>query len=329
MKLKIFLFLLNILLGLAPLITHADAISDARIARCPEGQYSGPGTGAKRFYKDPYVWFVSKEFATRFCMPDSYIDETLKGALGVAVLIKPMNFPLCGMWMGRSDICSDNNRFSIEIYLDSKKTNLPMKDPRGEYYAGVIHNSGWLMGTQGAEAKRRRQGGPAEIPGELRPFWPQAGGSHIRDRVHFKYMGVRDKWATGSGVFMESYYRREWSPGIDLLALEDMGFGFKGLRNPDLAVQVPLSGGRRYWDEEFDTTNPIQKWAIGVIDGEVFYDKYYGEEKNVPYPSGYAHVIELPHRVAKMIYAFDQGEGTKFFGDIKNAMQPKPVHEGR
>ncbi len=63
-------------------------IQEERTKRCPEGQYGGPHEGARSFYQDPYVWFVSREFANRFCMPDSYIDDSLKGALALAVRLK-------------------------------------------------------------------------------------------------------------------------------------------------------------------------------------------------------------------------------------------------
>jgi hypothetical protein len=66
----------------------ATAEEEARMKRCPEGHYQGPGTGASRFYQDPYIWFVTRDFAKRYCMPESYIDDNLKGALALAVRLR-------------------------------------------------------------------------------------------------------------------------------------------------------------------------------------------------------------------------------------------------
>lgn len=71
-------------------------LEEERTQRCPEGKYGGPRDGARSFYQDPYIWFASREFAQRFCMPDSYIDDSLKGALALAVRLKNEEFTLCG-----------------------------------------------------------------------------------------------------------------------------------------------------------------------------------------------------------------------------------------
>lgn len=69
---------------------------EVRTKRCPEGQYGGPHAGTRSFGQDPYIWFVSREFANRFCIPASYIDDSLKDALVFAVRLKNEEFLLSG-----------------------------------------------------------------------------------------------------------------------------------------------------------------------------------------------------------------------------------------
>ena len=296
---------------------------EQRTARCPEGQYAGPYEGARRFYQDPYVWFVSPEFARRFCMPESYIDESLKGALALAVRLKPEEFTLCG-FVGGPGSCPPKQKLLIDVYIDNQKVKLPKADPSVKYYSGREENSGWIMGTQGAQDKRRRKGEITEVEGERRPFSP-IGRSAQDGTVMFRYLGVRDGWATDAGAFGESFYRSNWVPGVDLITLDAFHFGYQGARNPDQQIQTERREGRGYSDEEFDKSNPIQYWSIGVVESIDYFGKYKTETKAIPYPTGYEHVIVLPHKVAQIIYQYDWKQGEIFFNSVKNVMQPSGV----
>ncbi len=293
---------------------------EERTKRCPEGQYAGPYEGARRFYQDPYVWFVSPEFAKRFCMPDSYIDESLKGALALAVRLKNEEFTLCG-FVGGPGQCPAKQKLLIDVYIDNRKVSIPKADPSVKYYSGDVANSGELMGIGRARADRRRKGQITEVDGERRAFHP-FGRSAQDGTVMFRYLGVREGWATGAGGFWESFYRADWVPGIDLITLDADSFGYQGARNPDQKLQTERRGGRGYYDEEFDKTNPIKYWSIGIIKSSDFFEKYKTESKAIPYPSGYEHVIALPHQVAQIIYQYDWKQGETFFNTVKNAIQP-------
>jgi len=295
-------------------------IEEERTQRCPEGQYGGPHEGARSFYIDPYVWFVSREFAKRFCMPESYIDDSLKGALALAVRLKPEEFTLCG-FVGGPGSCPPKQKLLIDVFIDNRKVNIPKADPSVQYYAGVVQNSGWLAGISGAIADRRRKGEFTEVQGERRAFHP-IGRSMEDGTVMFRYLGVRDSWATGAGGLAESFYRTNWIPGIDLITLDAYNFGYQGARNPDQQMQTERRGGRGYYDEEYDKTNPIRFWALGVVQSSDYFGKYKREERNIPYPSGYEHVIALPHKVAQIIYQYDWKQGEQFFNSVKNAIQP-------
>jgi hypothetical protein len=301
-------------------IAHAaTAEQEKRIAQCPDGQYAGPGTGAKRFLQDPYVWFVSREFAKRFCVPEQLIDDSLKGALAVAVIIKPDDRTYCGLYAGRSDVCTNKPRLLLEIYVDNRKANIPKADPRVEYFSGHIVNSGKFFGDPDKQMQRRNRGEYRDPDGVRRPFTPAEMDQ--KDTTMFHYLGVRKGWATGAGAFIEQYYRANWVDGIDLISLDAYNFGYGGARNPDLKIQTDSRGGRGYYQEKHDQTNPIQRWAIGVILGKDFLKDPDGDERR-SYPEGYLHTIELPHKVAQMIYAYDHKQGEQFFSTIKRAITP-------
>jgi len=308
---------------LAPLRAQAaTAEEEARMKQCPEGQYLGPGTGSRRFYQDPYIWFVSREFARRFCMPESYVDDTLKGALALAVRLKPEEFVLCGLFMGRSDQCPLKQRLLMDVYVDNTRANIPKADPSVRFFVERPHSSGWLVGPEGRRDEYRRRGEMPDVEGERRPFSP-AHSKTVNEKTwtRFLYLGVRNGWATDSGSFVETYYRADWVPGIDLITLYPYLMGFQGLRNPDEKVQTERRGGRGYHDEEHDKTDPIQRWAIGVMRS----DEYFAWKMNntkPAFPSSYLHVIDVPHRVAQMIYRYDWQQGAQFFESVRRAMQP-------
>lgn len=301
----------------------ATAAEEARMAQCPEGAYAGTREGARRFMQDPYVWFVSREFAKRFCMPEQFVDDSLSGALAVAVRLKPDEEVTCGMYMGRSDQCPVNNKLLIDVYMDNRKANIPKADQSVNYYAGKAWNSRWYLGTGISEVKKRYAGENTEVEGERRPFSPVLSKTVTkRDWTRFLYVAERKDWASMEGQFIEDYYRANWVDGMDLITLDaSYGFGDKRARNPD----APPDPKDPHYLE------PVKKFAIAILRGKD--ESPYGNrwqandwyKKNVAYPKGYLHVIELPHKVSQMIYAYDQSEGDKFFGDIKRAITQPPA----
>lgn len=295
------------------------AVEKARMAQCPEGQYAGPHEGARRFSPDPYVWFVSREFAKRFCMPDQFIDDSLKGALAIAARIKPDDEVNCGMFMGRSDVCPARDQLLLDVYVDNRKANIPKADPSVEFYVRRVWSSGhYFTGVGSARANRRQKGQITEAPGERPPFSPYTTSAISRtDWTRFFYVGVRIGWASGSGTFVEEYYRANWVDGIDLITFDaDVGWGL--LRNPDVKEHP------KHYGREHDLTNPIQRYAIAILAGKDA-PTGPGQDSKIPYPGGYLHTIELPHKLAQLIYAADQKGATAFFGDIKRSMEsPRP-----
>jgi hypothetical protein len=294
-------------------------IQEERTQRCPEGQYGGPHEGARSFYQDPYVWFVSREFAQRFCMPDSYIDDSLKGALALAVRLKNEEFTLCG-FVGGPGSCPPKQKLLIDVYVDNRKVTIPKADPRVEYYAGVVQNSGWLAANV---YDRKKHGGFTEVEGERRPFSPI--GKERDTWMKFEYLAVRDGVADSSGDFIEDFYRADWVRGIDLLSLHAYNFGYASHLDPNNPRYKP-GNEDVYPQKALDRTNPIRGWAIGFAWGAEFERlgkrAHMNTQFAIPYPQGLLHTIELPKRAVEIIYAFDHKQGETFFNSVKNAIQP-------
>ncbi len=326
MALKYWVLYALLIAGFPALSHAATAEEEARMKRCPEGQYAGPGTGASRFYQDPYIWFVSRDFAKRYCMPESYIDDSLKGALALAVRLRPEAFTLCGLFAGRSDQCPTKQELLMDVYVDNTKANIPKADPTVKFFIEKPHSSGWLVGPEDIRSDLRRKGEMPDVEGERRPFSPMHSKTvNEKNWTRFLYLGVRNGWATGAGTFIETYYRADWVPGVDLITLDiSSQMGYSDQRNPDLQIQTERRQGRGYTDDKYDKTNPIKRWAIGVI-RYPDWSAVNNEGSRIPYPAGYTHVIELPHRVAQIFYAYDWKQGEAFFNNARKALEPAPA----
>ena len=297
-------------------------IQEERTKRCPEGQYGGPHEGARSFYQDPYVWFVSREFAQRFCMPDSYIDDSLKGALALAVRLRPEEFTLCG-FVGGPTSCPPKQKLLIDVYIDNRKVSIPKADPSVQYYSGDVANSGELMGIGRARADRRRKGEITELEGERRPFSPI--GKERDTWMKFEYLAVRDGIADRDGDFVEAYYRADWVAGIDLITLDAYNFGYGGHLDPKNPKSEP-GNEMAYPQIALDRTNPIRGWAIGMGWGadiaKMGKRAHMNTQYAIPYPNSFIHAIELPMGAVQMIYAYDHKQGEQFMNSVKNAIKP-------
>lgn len=307
-------------------IGQASAQSTANTApaqNCPEGSYGGPREGVNRFTQDPYIWFVSPEFAKRFCMPQKFVDTTLKGALAIAVRIRANEDVSCGFLMGRSDSCYAPPIFSIDVYIDNKAVNLPKADPAVEYFGGIPFKSDRLLGAVNAELKKNAGTSKAFPIGQRRPFSPAATAEGHDKWISFDYVAVRKGgWASHNhGQFIESFYRANWVQGIDLISLDkDASYvvDAEDRYNPDKPRP-------HYYPED-----PILGWAIAVFPKKNMHSPggfhsenttYY--KNNVPYPQSYSHVIDIPLPLARLKHAFDQKAGQAFFDDLKRATSPR------
>lgn len=260
---------------------------------CPDGRYQGqPAPGQTRYIKDHYVWAVTREFARRFCMPDEFVVEDLKGAEAIAYRHKPGDGEVCEMRSGK-EVCEPLPRSHwIELYVRSS-ANIPKYDPRVEYYVQDYPTSGSLIASnQNLRNNTAREKGLFTDPlGKSRPF---GGVGKVADgkRTAFGYL-ARDGARTyqeRAAALVERYYQKHWFEGIDLLAIEGWSTG-------NIA-------GSQFQEAK-------QGYSIGVR-REVF------EHGKLAYPDDFYHVIELPRRIWKVINTVDREGGDAFDKAVRN-----------
>jgi hypothetical protein len=255
-------------------------------------------------------------------MPDSYIDDSLKGALALAVRLKPEEFTLCG-FVGGPGSCPPKQKLLIDVYIDNRKVSIPKADPSVQYYSGDVANSGELMGIGRARADRRRKGEITELEGERRPFSPI--GKERDTWMKFEYLAVRDGIADRDGDFVEAYYRADWVAGIDLITLDAYNFGYGGHLDPKNPKSEP-GNEMAYPQIALDRTNPIRGWAIamgwGADIAKMGKRAHMNTQYAIPYPKSFIHAIELPMGAVQMIYAYDHKQGEQFLNSVKNAIKP-------
>lgn len=286
--------------------------------RCPAGPYNGPSSGLISHTADPYVWFVSKEFAQRFCMPQAMIDEQLKGALAIAARIEPNpNSMSCRRGRDGGSTCTTPDHLVLDVYVDNKTANIPKADPSVEFYVRRVESSTHVFSVGGARAERRRKGEITEAPGERPPF-SLYGGPEVYDRrTRFLLLGVRQGWASQLGNFVESYYRKNWVEGIDVIRLQG-ALGYGGFPNPEIWRTLP---------KDTDPENPITSVSIGIIKhADLPKIGGFGTDglRQLPYPKAYPHTIDLPMKLAQLLYAYDQKAGEAFFGGMRKRLESAP-----
>jgi hypothetical protein len=275
--------------------------------------YTGPVSLEKRaFTADPYIWFTTKEFAERFCMPSSFIDPQLKGALAIAVRLIPN--PLHGACRRVSlgeVTCNIPEQLMFEVYFDNKTSDIPKADPAVDYYSGWLANSSELFNHASWRWDQRRLKNFKDNLGE-RPAFNPNGPEGIRDTwTNFFWLTRRGDWASGGAELIENYYRANWMPGIDVIRL-NYGQGYASLGNPD---------DWKPHKHDKDQTTAYRGQAIGIIrTSELTHGVNEGIRK-IPFPQGYRHVIYIPHKLAQLVHAYDHKSGAAFFGDIHNRME--------
>jgi hypothetical protein len=245
--------------------------------RCPGGEYMGPDAGKTQYLKDPYTWFVTREFAQRFCMPQEYIAEDLQGAEAIAFRHKPLEIESCRLVDGK-EVCGRGHVLWMELYV-SATANIPKYDSEiGFYVREPISSGSFIANAQGMRnAERRRSSQWLDPAGRRAPF----SGANRRDgkpRTSFILLGVQaDDTVRYHTVFTEDYYEENWVEGIHVIGLQQMAFA-----NPR-GVEMARKDKRE---------------AFGVLSG------YLGNETQTEATkrrlADFLHVIELPRRLSEL-----------------------------
>ena len=80
------------------------------------------------FYRDPFVWAYTADFAKRYGMPEEWINNDLKGAEAIAFRHMPDNATECG-FSRKKDACRMQIFCQFDLYIP-KTANLPWMDDR-------------------------------------------------------------------------------------------------------------------------------------------------------------------------------------------------------
>jgi hypothetical protein len=272
--------------------------------RCGDGEYRGPEVGKTSYIKDEFSWFVTREFAKRFCMPESFVDDQLKGADAIAWRVKPSEEAFCTLRDGK-ETCTRKMLFELDLYLKSS-LDLPRSDSAVEFYWNdlqPITSSGELISNhqRNLHSFARQKGQYQEPAGGRPPFHAFSGPGEGR-RVSFLYLRVMPQGTLNVQTnLVEHYYRANWVDGINLVSLRSstaLGLG---------TIEDPRNPNRE-----------IRKFAIGVT-----------PERNRPgdFPKedlltrrDYAHVIDVPDKLGALIADYDSRRWNQLIGPLKDAM---------
>jgi hypothetical protein len=243
----------------------------ARYQNCSHGYYSGPRPGKTRFTKDRYVWAVTPEFATKYCMPKEFVSSDLRGAEAVAYrMVEDSDEEICGLG-DNPETCVRAQFHQFEIYYRNgsipKMRDVPYFNPAKLPARMLISvtDREWQHKIQSVKSKPRT--------GALSPFADVFGLLATR--------GDKVTWTLGA-VYPNLYYEDAFEQ-LDYVSLQAAsGFSF--------------SPG---W-EKADKSSLV----IGVgrpTDQRSYSDRRVGD---------FALLITLPERVRDAIVANDQARGT-------------------
>lgn len=276
---------------------------------CPEGQYAGrPSPGKTRYIKDDYVWAVTREFALRFCMPEEFVSDDLKGAEAIAYQHgKPTGQEICEVKDGR-EVCAPN-RYGhwLEIYV--KIGAIPKYDPEVGFYVRNYVTSANVIGSPSRERiieqekkknDARKRGEILESPGQRSPF-RRFGSVADSNQISFSYLAriSPSQVEVRAAALSERYYQENLYEGIDLITLE--GWSWGSIASKDFPEEPPYG------------------YAIGVRrEGDGVVPRNYTNE--------FLHVIELPQRIVRVLNAADRNGGKAFENTVRNLGTPiKPA----
>ncbi|WP_136419244.1 hypothetical protein [Herbaspirillum sp. ST 5-3] len=251
-------------------LTEAEIKS--KYQNCSDGYYSGPRPGKTHYTKDDYLWVVSPEFASKYCMPPEFVDANLKGAEAVAFHLLQEGAEQCG-YGGNKENCSRRIALGFEIYYKKDLTLPAISDTK--YSVGALYMlpvSKHLLSNNLPYSVTRKDTGSTwsnERPGFQTKFKQSSFGL-----VGVK--GDRVVWPiTALGEFM---YIEELLPGYNFISLEgNIGF----FTNPRMEKQG------------------VNKFVLVLRKPEV-------QGSNGRLLSEFAHVIELPEWFTEKVRAADK-----------------------
>lgn len=159
------------------------------------------------FFKDPFIWVVSREFSERFGMPKQWIDDELKGALAVAWRITNRARSMCGHGNNPS-ACWGAYTCQMDIYVDNAAP-IPWRfnDVERDFFWYGMTSMDYVP-KRGAAPSRARY---LDINGDL--------GS--RGRPFYNTSWEYKNGTKGGGAFWINHFDRAFAPGVTVLGFDD------------------------------------------------------------------------------------------------------------
>lgn len=264
----------------------------ARYQNCELGYYQGAQPGKVRYAKDRYIWAVTPEFAKKFCMPEAFVSEELKGAEAVAFKLVPGGFgENCGFG-GKAEVCSQGVDLRFEIYI-SREVKLPVKN-EVEFTAPRYRNDsiGLLGRSKTVEEHQAQRHKTTPIPGLIPRYETNAFGLA-------GIQGNKVVWPITT-LYLDEYRGKLYDGSIDYIAVQGQTGNFRNRRMLKEGIQ------------DF------------VIQMDQLNDKR--QIKDVPLKE-FAHVIHLPRALSAQVQAMDNARGDNWEALGKKALMPAEANK--
>jgi len=253
----------------------------AKYQNCEEGWYSGPRPGKTRFTQDPYLWVVTPEFAKRFCMPEEFVSEDLKGAEAVAFSLKQNNDEVgCG-WANNDKACIGEIVLRFDVYLKSD-TQLPKRSD-GTYFQR-LHVPSSMLVTKTPEARKKANQERNQLTRGVASEYPF-------DPTQVSLLGIkgsRVEWPICT-LYPETYFARIF-PGVDYYAFEGSSGFFNNARMMKMGIRKFIIAFDKLGEQR-----PSKEISV----------------RELP------HVVELPEWYSDKVAGMDRERGRNTSKDIK------------
>ena len=251
---------------------------------CEGGYYSGPRQGRVRYTKDTFIWVVTPEFARRFCMPEQFVDATLKGAEAIAYRIEADPYEeICG-WGGNKEVCGAARRARFEVYLKNDLA-IPKLNDAGRYVVAPAFSSALITRSDYEFEYMRNSKNTKLIPEASRVFETQ--------QVALVLGNAKEAKRPISSLYTQVYYK-EFFKEHAFYAF----YGLPGMMESALKVE-----------------KDARQFAIAIM-------RLNDPKNNVNRPwQDYARVIYLPEKFANAILQWDSRPENNFAEFAKRALK--------
>ncbi|WP_310626078.1 hypothetical protein [Limnohabitans sp.] len=264
----------------------------ARYQNCELGHYQGAQPGKVRYAKDRYIWAVTPEFAKRFCMPQAFVSEELKGAEAVAFKLVPGGFgENCGFG-GKAEVCSQGMDFRFEIYIN-RDVKLPVKNEVDFTAPGPKNSSLNLVGGSELSLKAGRERWQTNpTPGKIPRYETNAFGLA-------GIQGDKVVWPITT-LYLDEYRGKLYDGSIDYIAVQGSTGNFRNRRMLKEGIQ--------------DFVVLVQQVA------------HKGRWEDTPFQN-FAHLIHLPRAFSAQVQAMDNARGDDWEALGKKALMPAEANK--